>query len=210
MAIAQERERIITDLHDDVGATLSSLNIYGDLAAAVWDTQPQESRKMIKKISSTSKDLMNRMGDIIWSMKPANEEKYTLEARLKNYSSELLAPKNIVCEFDIDEKLAASITNPEIRKNILLIAKEAINNIAKYSEASKAVVSLKQQNETVLLTISDNGKGYQSESIKPGNGINNNKQRCKQLQGGCNIQSAIGQGATVGCSFPIAIISYTP
>lgn len=210
MAIAQERERIITDLHDDVGATLSSLNIYGDLAAAVWDTQPQESRKMIKTISSTSKDLMTRMGDIIWSMKPADEEKYTLEARLKNYSSELLAPKNIVCEFDIDEKLAASITNPEIRKNILLIAKEAINNIAKYSEASKAVVSLKQQNETVLITISDNGKGYQAESIKPGNGINNIKQRCKQLQGSCNIQSAIGQGTTVGCSFPIAIISYTP
>lgn len=207
-AIIEERNRIIADLHDDVGATLSSMHIYGDLAGAVWDTQPQESRKMIEKISITSKDLMGRMGDIIWSMKPANEEKYTLEARLKNYSSELLAPKNIACEFDIDEKLAASITNPEIRKNILLIVKEAINNIAKYSEASKAVVSLKQQKEMVLLTISDNGKGYKAESIKPGNGINNINQRCKQLQGSCIMQSTIGQGATVGCSFPIATISY--
>lgn len=209
LVIAQERERIIADLHDDVGATLSSMNIYGDLAGNVWDTQPLESRKMIEKISVTSKDLMNRMGDIIWSMKPAGEEKYSFTSRLKNYSSELLSPKNIVCEFDIDENLTASVTNPEIRKNILLIIKEAINNIAKYSQATKAVVSLTQKKETVLLTISDNGKGCQTGPIKPGNGLQNIQQRCKQLNGTCSIKSEIGQGVTIICNFSIARISYS-
>ncbi|MEO8770957.1 MAG: two-component regulator propeller domain-containing protein [Ferruginibacter sp.] len=209
LAVANERERIIADLHDDVGATLSSMNIYGDLADSIWDTKPQESRKMIEKISVTTKDLMNRMGDIIWSMKPADEEKYTLEARLKNYSNEILSPGNIVCDFDIDGKLVAAITNPEVRKNILLIAKEAINNLAKYSEASKAFVSLKHENEIVLLTISDNGKGYEEENISHGNGLQNMQQRCKLLRGTCIFKPVMGAGVTITCSFPIAIIRHT-
>ncbi len=208
-AISNERERIIADLHDDVGATLSSMNIYGDLAGSVWDTKPQDSRKMIEKISVTTKDLMIRMSDIIWSMKPADEEKYTLEARLKNYSNELLTPKNIECDFDIDEKLVASISNPEVRKNILLIVKEAINNIAKYSEASNAFVSFKQQNETMLLTVSDNGKGYRVEDVTIGNGLNNIQQRCKQLQGICIFKPLVGEGVTIVCSFPMTKISHT-
>lgn len=118
--IIDERKRIITDLHDDVGATLSSMHIYGDLAASVWDTQPQESKKMVDKISDTSKELMGRMGDIIWSMNSANEERFTLEARLKNYCSELLTPKNISCQCDIDTKLSAAVINPEIEKTCCL------------------------------------------------------------------------------------------
>jgi signal transduction histidine kinase len=208
-AIIEERNRIITDLHDDVGATLSSLNIYGDLACNVWDTQPEESKKMMKKISIISKDLMNRMADIVWSMKSADEEKYTLEARLKNYCTELLSPKNIVVEFDIYDKLTATITDPEIRKNILLIAKEAINNIAKYSMATKAKISFKQQKEMGLLMISDNGKGFEINAIKPGNGIGNIQNRCSQLKGSCHIDTALDDGVAITCSFPIAIISHT-
>jgi signal transduction histidine kinase len=210
LAIQAERERIIADLHDDVGATLSSMHIYGDLANDVWNEQPNESRKMIEKITLTSKELMGRMGDIIWSMKPSGEEKYSLEVRLKNYSSELLSPKDIICDFNIDEKLAASIQNPELRKNILLIAKEAINNIAKYSGAKKVIVSLIQKNEQVQLMISDDGKGYTGEDIKQGNGLQNMQLRCKQLNGTCYIDSLPGKGVTIVCTFPIAIISYTP
>lgn len=208
-AIIEERNRIITDLHDDVGATLSSMQIYGELAVGVWHTQPQESRKMIEKISVTSRDLMNRMGDIIWSMKPVDEERFTLEARLKNYCSELLTPKNISCQCDIDAKLSAAVINPEIRKNLLLIAKEAINNSAKYSGAKKVQVLFKQQANEVLLSITDDGKGFDAAAIKTGNGIGNIKNRCTQLQGSCHIQTAVGKGVIISCRFPIAIISHS-
>lgn len=207
-SIARERERIITDLHDDIGATLSSMHIYGDLAKNMWDTQPDDSKKMIDRITGTSKDLMSRMGDIIWSMKPADEEKFTLEARLTNYCNELLAPKNIVVTFDIDRDLAASITNPEVRKNILLIAKEALNNIAKYSGASMASVSIKKVNAVLELTISDNGKGFDIGATGQGNGLGNIKSRCAMLNGNCEIESESGQGVVVSCIFPIAIISH--
>lgn len=202
MAVTRERERIITDLHDDIGASLSSMSIYGDLAGSVWETKPQESKRLVDKISGTSKGLMERMGDIIWSMKPADEDKYTLEARLKNYSNELLAPKNIVCEFDIDATLAASITNPEIRKNILLIAKEAINNVAKYSNATKASVLFKPKDGTMILVISDNGSGFDENHVQQGNGLQNIRLRCRQLNGNCEIVSKIGEGVLIKCIFP--------
>jgi signal transduction histidine kinase len=208
VAQEKERERITADLHDDIGATLSSMHIYGDLAKNMWDTQPDDSKKMIDIITGTSKDLMNRMGDIIWSMKPSDEEKFTLEARLRNYCNELLAPKNIVVAFDIETSLAASITNPEVRKNILLIAKEALNNIAKYSGASIAAVSIKKVNGAFELIISDNGKGFDTKLTDMGNGLNNIKSRCAFLEGNCIIESEPGKGVLITCNFPIAIISH--
>ncbi len=210
MAREGERERIIADLHDDVGATLSSMNIYGELANKIWYEKPEESKQMVEKISASSKDLMDRMGDIIWSMKPAGIEKYTLETRLKNYCLELLTPKNILCEFEVDEKLAGSVTNPEVRKNLLLIAKEAINNIAKYSNATKAVLSFREQQQQIILAISDNGKGMDLEKIKYGNGLQNMEQRCKFLQGVFTIESPAAGGTKLTCSFPMAIISHSP
>ena len=164
---------------------------------------------MIDKISGISKSLMERMGDIIWSMKSADEEKYTLEARLKNYTTELLSPKGIFCEFDIDIQLAVSITNPETRKNILLIAKEAINNIAKYSHSTYATITFRQQQQHILLIISDNGKGFYNTLLAKGNGLGNIKQRCKQMSGNCTIKTSEGKGVAIICRFPLAIISHT-
>jgi signal transduction histidine kinase/ligand-binding sensor domain-containing protein len=209
LAIQQERERIVSDLHDDIGATLSSMNIYGDLAGNIWDEKPEESKKLVEKISVTSKELMGRMGDIIWSMKQSDYGKYTLEARLKNYCNELLSPKNIVCEFNVDATLATSVTKPEIRKNILLIAKEAINNIAKYSEATKATIELKREKDIALFSIQDNGKGFDNLQNKQGNGLRNMEQRCKVIGGEIQVNSNAGSGVHIICHFPIANISHT-
>ncbi|MDZ4795037.1 MAG: triple tyrosine motif-containing protein [Bacteroidota bacterium] len=207
-AIIQERERIIADLHDDVGATLSSMYIYGDLAGEVWETKPQHSKDMVSKITTQAKELMNRIGDIVWSLKPFGEDKNTLTGRLKNYSNELLASKSIECEFSIDEAASNSIINPVARKNILFIAKEAMNNIAKYSKASVASVSLHQVNDEVILEIKDNGIGFDKALLKPGNGLKNMEQRCSLLNGQCKIETTPGGGTLITCSFPIAIISH--
>jgi|GEM_PF-2287601 len=209
LAVIKERERIIADLHDDVGATLSSMYIYGDLAGNVWHSKPEESRKMVEKISTTAKELMSRMGDIIWSMKPPADNKFTLQARLTNYSNELLAPKNIECEFNIDEKLTAGINHPDARKNILLIIKESINNIAKYSGASRVKILLKKQGNEVVLAVSDNGKGFDPRQISQGNGLRNIENRCRQLNGVFEMKSSAGNGVLLQCTFPIAIFNHT-
>jgi len=209
LAITQERERIITDLHDDIGATLSSIYIYSELAGNLVETKQVESKKLMDIISEQGKNLSDRMSDIIWSLKATGEEKHSLTGRLKNYSQELLAGKGINTDFDINTELDSSIKNPLVRKNILLIAKEAMNNIAKYSHATNAVITFQKLESAVVLTISDNGVGFENNINSHGNGLHNIGQRCQNLQGTCNITSLLAEGTLVHCSFPMTIISHT-
>ncbi len=203
------RNKISRDLHDDIGATLSSIKIYGELANTVLDEKPDQSKAMIGKITEQSKDLMQRMGDVIWSMKPAEETKNSFTARIKNYSSELLSPKDITCEIDIDEAMCIKISNPLTRKHLLLIVKEALNNIAKYSGATHTFISFKQADGKLVLIIQDNGKGFTNPESMNGNGLGNMRQRCEQCNGTCKIDSIPGKGVTVTAEFPIAIFSNT-
>lgn len=201
------RNKISQDLHDDIGATLSSINIYGDLARSIFDKKPDQSKEMMGKISQQATGLMGRMSDVIWSMKPLEDDKNSFTNRLKKYSNELLTPKEISCEIDIDESVGNQIVNPVMRKNILLIIKEAMNNIAKYSGATKAVISLRQQGKTIVLSITDNGKGFTSPDAQQGNGLDNMRQRCKESGGECRIISEPNKGVSITCTFPDSIFS---
>ncbi len=208
LAIQKDRERIIGDLHDDVGATLSSMHIYGDLATDVWESQPAKSKEMVGKITRQSKDLMTRMSDIIWSLKSPLEEKNAFGVRLRNYSQDLLAGRGIAAEITVDEELAAHINNPLVRKNLLLIAKEAMNNIAKYSGAGKAEISLKRDGDWLFLRIRDDGCGFDPANHRNGNGLGNLRQRCEQLGGHYSLETSPGKGVIITCRIPIAIISH--
>ncbi len=209
LAITTERERIIADLHDDVGATLSSIHIYSELAGNIIETKKVESKELMNKISLQGKALSSRMSDIIWSLKPVEEGKYSIINRVKNYSQELLAGQGINTIFDIEEELDNSIENPRVRKNILLVIKEAMNNIAKYSKATTASISLRRVDQSVLLIIADDGIGYDQTVTTEGNGLQNMLQRSQQIKGACTISSAVGKGTTVKCIYPIAIIRHT-
>jgi len=196
------KDRIAQDLHDDVGATLSSMQLYGELANNLWDKNPAQSREILNKIISQSKELITRMSDIIWSLKPINET-HSLDIMLKDYSVELLAPKNIICHFNIDENIYQYIENADTRKNILLIVKEAMNNIAKYSEAKNATISFFKNNNSIIFSIKDDGKGFDLANYIPGNGINNIKKRTNALNATISITSIIGEGTSIVFEVPL-------
>lgn len=201
------RNRISQDLHDDIGATLSSIQIFGELAGSTLEKDAGHSKKMIGEMTGQTKELMSRMSDVIWSMKPSEEDKNSITARIKNYSSELLSAKGISCALDIDEEISKKINNPIVRKNILLIIKEAMNNIAKYSKADKVNISLLQQDKAILLCIADNGTGFSNADEFRGNGLANMQQRSKDLGGSCMIISEPGKGVKITCSFPVSIFN---
>jgi signal transduction histidine kinase len=207
-AIAQERERITADLHDDVGATLSSLNIYGDLAHSIWETNPEKSKEMVGKIAGQSRELMLRMSDIIWSMKPNGNDSSGLTPRIRNFAQDLLSGKGIMVNIYIDETTVAGITNPMVRKNIILIIKEVLNNVAKYSSAAHVEIFLGKKENGVQLSIQDDGKGFDRETVTMGNGLENMAARCRQMEGNFELDTHPGRGTTITCLIPLAIISY--
>lgn len=203
----QERNRIAQDLHDDVGATLSSIHVYSSVAARTLRTNPEKLTDVLGQIKENTRQVMENMSDIIWAIKANESGDLTLENKLKNYGYELLSPLNILCDYLIDKEADKRLVNMEARKNILLIAKEAMNNIAKYSHATEARIRLEFNEEELRLEISDNGKGFDDEQRHIGNGLQNMRQRGEILGGKLSVTSRKQIGTTVLFLVPITKIS---
>ncbi|WP_462248636.1 tetratricopeptide repeat-containing sensor histidine kinase [Ferruginibacter sp.] len=210
LQIVQLQNKISQDLHDDVGSSLSSLQVYSTVASQLLESQPAKAKEMLEKIAVQSKILMENIGDIVWSMKPGNEQQIQLNAKIKNFVSDVLSAANINYAINIDDGAEALIKNITAKKNILLIIKEAVNNTVKYSNASDVAVSIKKIEEHICVQVADNGKGFDAaaEKIK-GDGLSNMQKRTEELQGIFEITSSTGKGTTVSALLPIPIISDT-
>jgi signal transduction histidine kinase len=206
LALSNMRQKISMDLHDDIGASLSSLQIYGTIAEQTIETNPTKSVEMVKKMSSQSKEIMENMNDIVWSMKNSTSSNTSFEIKIKNYAASLLSDATINFTYSILPNADAMITNITARKNVLLIAKEAINNIAKYSKAINANLSLNIQNNMLVLQISDDGIGFEKDTNSNGNGLENMQQRTKELKGVFELTTAKQKGTTITVKIPISNI----
>ena len=149
---------------------------------------------------------MDNISDIVWANKADTSS--SIASRIKNYGYELLSQKNIDCEYFIDEQVEKKLTSPEARKNILLIVKEALNNMAKYSEASEAEVHVALKNAHLQIDISDNGVGFDmNQATERGNGLAHLEQRTASMRGFFNLTSSPGRGTSIRCEIPLAKIS---
>jgi signal transduction histidine kinase len=203
LAMAEMREKISRNLHDDIGATISSLHIYSSLAQSSLDDKPIKAKEMLERISEQSKTLMENMNDMVWSMKANEDDAMTLNTRIINFGAELLTAKNIQCKYKIDEDAFRCFKNYDDRKNILLILKEGLNNIAKYSDATQALVSLEKEPNHLAMEIWDNGIGFEPLKTNNGNGLKNMQARAKALKGSFNLITTPGNGTRLRFHIPI-------
>lgn len=201
LALEQQRNKITADLHDDIGATLSSLQINSAVANKLLNTNPEEAQKVLNKIENQSRNLADKIGDIIWSMKPGKEEFMSLSMRVKNFVNDILGSTNINYFIQIDANLDELIKEITLRKNIVLIIKEAVNNVAKYSKASQLDIKSQLIKNVIMIEIIDNGIGFDTEVIL-GNGIQNMRKRVQELKGDIDIISILNLGTTIRITIP--------
>lgn len=195
----QLRGKIAADLHDEVGSTLSSIRMYSDIVKR--QTQPGASTELLDKISSNSKDMIENMSDIVWMIKPGNDDFKNIESRMLNFANEICSPAGINFEFTKDEATDAIQISMEQRRDIYLIFKEAINNAVKYSGCHTIHAAITLQNHHLEMRISDDGNGFDITAAKNGNGLSNMQKRAMIHKGTCNIQSAIDEGTEIIVSF---------
>jgi signal transduction histidine kinase len=201
------RNKISRDLHDEVGATLSSIQVYSSVAAKAMDQNQQQARDALDRIFRNTEQAMENMNDIVWAIKTYTSGVATLTDKLKNYGYEILAPRGINCTYNIDPEVESKLTNIEARKNILLIAKEAINNAARHSGASELSIEVKNENGFFELLVKDNGTGITSAQPFKGNGIMNIKKRTELLSGIFTITENPAGGTIIHCKIPFTNIS---
>jgi signal transduction histidine kinase len=193
------RNDIAKNLHDEIGSTLTSINILSVVSEQALEKEPAHAKEMIHQITTQSKSIQQSMSDIVWSIRPENECVENLSSRIREYAAQTLEPLNINATISLDDNIVCQKLPMPYRKEILLICKEAINNVAKHSGASKVSVSLQKNCKTISLVIFDNGiwKGNNS-----GTGTKSMKERAISIGGQLNITNSI-LGTNITAVMPI-------
>jgi ligand-binding sensor domain-containing protein/two-component sensor histidine kinase len=202
LAVETLRSRVARDLHDDMGSTLSTINILSSMAKSKIEEDAVKTNEYLIKISEYSERMMDAMDDIVWSIKPSNDSMQKVTARMREFATNVLEAKEIDFEFVIDDGVNDVKLNMEARRDFFLIFKEAINNAAKYSDANKVIIHLKMQNKKLLLIVKDDGVGFDFADAD-GNGLGNMQKRADNMNGSVNIQSEKRKGTTVKLVIPV-------
>ncbi|MCK6692845.1 MAG: histidine kinase [Thermoanaerobaculia bacterium] len=194
------RENLARDLHDEMGSALSSIRFFSDFASQqIGDDKPR-IKSMLHRIGQSAGDLGEFMQDIVWAMKTRNDQLEDLAARMTAFGFHLLEARNMNFETHVSENFTEKRIRPEVRRNIYLIFKEAVNNAAKYSEATMVELHFALRSGWLFLIIKDNGKGFEPGTpvtTGGGNGLQNMRQRAADINGKLEVFSAPGAGARI-------------
>lgn len=188
------RNRIAADLHDEVGSNLNAIAIFVEL---LRKKAPADLQELLDKIKNNSTESVQLMQDTIWAIQPKNDDFEKFTAKMRSFAFEILATKNIALDFCVAPQHSWPQLTMEVRKNVYLIFKEAINNIAKHAQATKAIVEMSYDTDGFRLVVSDNGRGFDTTQPHEGNGLRNFETRAEASEMTIKISSEIGVGTTV-------------
>ncbi|HTH32457.1 MAG TPA: tetratricopeptide repeat protein [Lacibacter sp.] len=194
------RNSIAADLHDEVGSSLSSIYMLSEMAGAAA-TSADSQKEMLHKVTSYSKETMDKMGDIVWMIKQSGDDGKDLEERMQRFLYEMCSSKNISNRFD-GGVLQTIKLSTEQKKALYLIFKEAVNNALKYAAPQNIHVAVSKTPNSIELKIADDGQGFNLSSAKKGNGLLNMQNRAKELGGKTEISSS-EKGTIVICTLPV-------
>ncbi len=197
----EERLRIASDMHDELGAGLTAIKALASAARQTAATGSEVAE--FEKITAYASELVGRLSEIIWAMKSQNDSVENLVAYIRAYAARFLSDANIVCRFEIPGDLPPLTASGPTRRAVFLVVKEALNNIVKHARANEVKVRFMVQADQALIAIQDNGIGLStSTSEKKGTGLDNMRQRIIALGGTLHIES--GKGTMVHFTFPLS------
>ncbi len=204
------RTRIATDLHDDIGASLSKIAILSDVAGQELSTANESPvGAPLAQIADTSRDCVDAMSDIVWAVNPQRDHLSDLTHRMRRFAEDLLDARDI--DFTVrslldekDMRLGA-----DLRREVYLIFKECVNNLVKHSDCRNAELAFSINGPWLVVSITDDGRGFKVEDpVTNGNGMGGHgltsmQRRAKALGGSLKISSEPGRGTTVTLKVPL-------
>jgi signal transduction histidine kinase len=192
LELERVRTRIATDLHDDIGSNLTRISLLSELAK-----QQSGNGKLLGSIAEIARESVSSMNDIVWAISPQHDRLTDLTRRMRQHAEEVFTLRDIRMEFNAPSSEADIQLPVGTRRDVLLIFKEAVNNAARHSGCTKAAIDFRCEHHTLCLQISDNGKGFETESENEGHGLRSMARRAEVLGGKLRIDSQPGEGTTV-------------
>ncbi len=193
--------QIAADLHDDVGASLSAIRMYGEVIRKKASVSAPDVVPIAGKISDNARELIQNMSDIVWTIKPGQEELKSLEDRLHNLGLELCNPAEIRFVFKGSGYSGSFVLTIELRNDLYLICKEALNNALKHAKATVIQMKFEYIQGHLNVEITDNGNGLTQERPQ-GNGLKNMEERSSRHKGRFVVNQNTPQGTTVRIELP--------
>ncbi|MEO7445263.1 MAG: ATP-binding protein [Ferruginibacter sp.] len=199
------RNEIASNLHDDLGASLSNINILNELA---WRNKenPEKAEYYLKNASEDIRRISETLGDIVWNINPRFDNDLSgIFIRMKRYAADMLEGSDIIPKLLFPATETGYALNMECRKEVYLVFKEAINNMAKYSKAKEGHVLAEIKEGYLHLRVFDDGIGFEPGKNKSGNGLYNMRQRAEACNGKIEIISAENMGTSITLVVPLGI-----
>ncbi len=197
----KERLRISKDMHDDLGSGLSKIAIMSELVKSRFSNEADLSIQ-VNKISVTANDLVDKMGHIVWAMNPQNDSLDNLMAYMREFASDFFDDTGISLLIHFPDDATGIKLNQETRRNIFMVVKESLNNVLKHAQATAVNIKLRIDAGQVHLTITDNGKGFDTVNTRKfGNGLMNMKKRLEEIGGIYMISSVQNEGTKTEMSW---------
>jgi signal transduction histidine kinase len=205
-AMAEERQRIARDIHDDLGSGLTEIIMEGDHLREDFPQTPA-SEERIRTIAARARALTRAMDEVVWAINPRNDTLESLLTYLNNFAQEYLMRSGGRCRCDAPKELSDDDLpiSAAARHNLYLASKEALHNIVKHAAGSEVWIRLRLTEAGFMLSIEDNGSGFDpARQPARGHGLQNMRQRLEKIGGRCEIESAPGAGTRVKFSVPVA------
>lgn len=205
LEVANMRTRIATDLHDDIGANLTRIALLSEVAKQLGENGKAEGS--LSSIARISRESVASMSDIIWAISPDRDSLLDLTRKMRQHAEEIFTSRDIELDFIAPTaerlKLGASV-----RRDFLLIFKEAVNNAARHARCSRVRIVFRVEHSSLSLTVTDDGAGFDTSIESDGQGLTSMRRRAASLGGEIEIDSRAGQGTTVNLRVPFARATY--
>jgi signal transduction histidine kinase len=191
----QERNRISTDMHDELGSGVTAIRLMSEI---VKSKMKEKTLPEIEKISHSANELLNKMNTIIWTMVSSNDTVESLVAYIRAFGVEFFESTPIDCHFSVPATIPSKDLSGEKRRNLFLCVKEALNNVLKHSHASHVIINIRVD-EKLTIEISDDGVGINMDKLRKfGNGLQNMKKRMESIEGDFSVENRQGTTTILG------------
>ena len=198
----EERRRLRRDLHDGVGPTLASLSQRLDTAADLIGRDPEGSVQLLKELKGQVKSTVAEIRRLVYALRPPVLDEFGLVSAIREHVAPYMGPNGLQVIFEVTEPMPPLPAAVEVAAYRIML--EAFTNVVHHSEASQCGVKIKLKENSLLLEVSDNGKGL-STKTRSGIGITSMRERAAELGGECTIEDDPTGGTLVKACLPITI-----
>jgi signal transduction histidine kinase len=199
----EERTRVAQDLHDELGAGLTEVDILG---ALVQNPQIESEKKQgyLGELREVSRSLVAGLDEIVWAVNPRYDSVADLAGYYSLFAQRFLNLAGITCRLRVAESIPEHPLDSRLRHGIFLAFKEVLNNVVRHAQATEVELAIGVVDQELKIAVADNGRGFQGAGANPGSdGVTGMKQRMQKLGGDCRIHSEPGRGTTVELRLPL-------